>query len=81
MQEKADKDDKHIVHATQHQSKEVSINIEDMKQLMYMDQTGKILVVSSQGNQYIMVMCKVDSKFINSKLMKDRSSTKLKMWK
>ena len=36
-------EDMHIVHAPPHQSKKVSINIEDMKQLMYMDQTGKFV--------------------------------------
>ena len=40
-QEKEDKDDKHIVHAPQPRFKEISVNVDDMKNIMYIDQTKK----------------------------------------
>ena len=57
----------HIPHMPQTRSREISINIDDMKLIMYSDQTGKFLVVSSQGNS-----CQTDEKQrICAKHMKD----------
>ena len=60
MQEKEDKDDKNIFHVPQPRSKEISVNIDDIKNIMCIKQTGKLLVVSSQENIYIMVLYKKD---------------------
>ena len=41
---------------------------------MYTNQTGKFPVVSSQGNWYLMVLCKTDGNLILIKPMKNRIS-------
>ena len=45
-------------------------------QLMYTKE--RFLHISSRGNQYIMVMCKVGSNFIKCELMRDKSSTEMR---
>ena len=44
---------------------------------MYMDQRGKFLVVSSQENQYIMVMYTTDRNLILVKAMKTKTSREM----
>ena len=65
--------DTHVVHMPQLWLQEICINIEDMKHLMYTDQTGKFPVVSSQGHRYIMVQCKTYGTFILVEPMKNRT--------
>ena len=48
-----------------------------MKHVMYTDQTRQFPVVSSQGNKYIMVLCKTDGNLILVKPMKNRTSGKI----
>ena len=47
----------HTVHIPQTKTQDIFITIEDMKQITFTDQTGKLSVVTSQDNRYIMVMC------------------------
>ena len=43
-------------------------------QVMYTDQTSKFPVVASQGNQYIIFLCKIDGNLILVKPLKSRMS-------
>ena len=42
----------------------------EAKQVMYTDQTGCFPYVSSKGNQYLMIVCKLNSNFIDCKPMR-----------
>ena len=42
---------------------------------IYPDQTGKFPVHSSQGNQYLMIMCEIDSNAILMESMRDRTAS------
>ena len=42
--------EEHMLYASQTKGLDVFVHIEVMKQIMYTDQTGPFLVVSSQGN-------------------------------
>ena len=55
-------DNQLILHTSQQLTREISMNVEDMLHIMYNDKTGQFLVLSSQGNWYIMVLCKTDDK-------------------
>lgn len=53
---------------------------------IYSDQTGGFPVTSSQGNEYIMIMCEVDKNYIAAEPMKNRTAesmvqTYLILWK
>ena len=61
---KEDKDNTHNVHALQTRSREISVNIDDIENIMYTDQAGKFFFVSSQGNCYIMVLFKMCRAYI-----------------
>ena len=56
---------------------DISVNIEDMKQIMYTDQRGQFPIVSSQGNRYIMVLCETDGNLILVEPMKNRTSSEM----
>ena len=56
---------------------EVQVNVEDIKHIMYTDQTEQFLVMSIQGKRYIMVLCKTDGNLILVKPMKNRTSGKM----
>ena len=47
---------------------------EKTKNRMYTDQTGKFMVQSSRGNQYIMVLINMDSSYISMEPMKNQHS-------
>ena len=64
----------HVVYMPQLWLQEMSINIEVMKNIMYINQKGKFSVLLSQGNGYIMVLCKADGNLILVELMKDKKS-------
>ena len=68
--EKEDKDNKHIVHAPQSRSREISVNINDIENIIYADQTGKFPVVLSQDNYYIMILCEKNGNLILVEPMK-----------
>ena len=63
-----------VVFATQSRVREINVYIKDMKHIIYTDQTGQFPVVSSQGNRYIMVLCKTDGNLILVKPIKNRTS-------
>ena len=46
------------------QERDVFIKVVDMKNTLYTDQTGRFSTTSQSGNQYIMVMVKVNSNAI-----------------
>ena len=50
------------------------VKVKDMKQVMYIDKTSKFPVIPIQGNQYIMVLYKIDDNLILVKSMKSRTS-------
>ena len=68
-----EKQETHLVIKPQSQLREISIYIEDMKHIMYTDQKGQFPGMSSQGNRYIMVLCKTDGSLILVKPMKNRT--------
>jgi hypothetical protein len=58
--------------------KDVYLRIYDStKRAMYTDQTGCIPVVSSRGNQYIMVAVELDGNYIDCEPMHDRTTNSL----
>ena len=63
-----------MVYVPQTWLQEMNINIEDMEHIMHTDQTGQFPVVSSQGNMYIMLLCKTDGNLILVEPMKNRTS-------
>ena len=73
MQGKEDKDNTYIVHAPKHRFKEGSVNIDDMKSIMFKPDR-KILSCVQPKNWYIMVMYKMDGNLILVKPMKTRTS-------
>ena len=56
---------------------EAQVKIEDIKHIMYTNQAGQFLVMSSQGNRFIMVLCKTDGNLIMVEPMKNRTSGKM----
>ena len=52
----------------------ISVNIEDMKHIMYTDQTWWFPVMSSQGNRHIMELWDTNGNLILVKPMKDKTS-------
>ena len=50
---------------------------EKMRERIYTDQTGKFLVWSSRGHQYIMVLIKMDSSYISMEPMKTRHASQM----
>ena len=67
-------DNQLILHIPQRQTREISMNVGDMQRIMYTNQTGQFLVVSSQGNLYIMVLCKANDNLMLMESMKNRTS-------
>ena len=53
------------------------ITTNNIKNIMYMDQTGKFPVVSSQGNRYIMVMYEKGNNLILVEPIKTIASGKM----
>ena len=53
------------------------IQVIDLKNTMYTDQTGHFLFISSLGNRYIMILYHVDSNSSWSKALKNNSKGKL----
>ena len=47
---------------------------DEFQEKIYTDQTGKFPVRSSQGNQYLMIMCEMDSDAILFEPMRDRTA-------
>jgi hypothetical protein len=58
--------------------KDVYLRVYDAtKKAMYTDQTGRIPVVSSRGNKYIMVAVELDGNYIDCEPMRDRTTKSL----
>ena len=64
----------HIIHESQQSLREISVTTDNIKNIMYMDQTRKFPVVLSHGNRYIMVLYETDGNIIIVKPMKARLS-------
>ena len=47
---------------------------DELREKIHTDQTGKFPVRSSQGNQYLMIMCEMDSDTILFELIRDRTA-------
>ncbi len=56
---------------------DVLIRVTNLKEIMYMDQTGCFPFVSSLGNHYIMILHQVDSNSSWSKALKNNSKGEL----
>ena len=63
-----------IINEPQPRVQEIQVKVEDIKHIMYTNQTGQFPVMSSQGNRYIMVLCKTDRNPIPVEPMKNRTS-------
>ena len=63
----------HLVFLPQTWVQEISVNIKDMKNIMYTNQTGQFLVMSKQGNRYIMMLFEADENLILVEQMKNRT--------
>ena len=46
----------------QEKQRNIFVRIEEMKETIYSDQTGKFPVTSSRGNRYIMTLVEIDGK-------------------
>ena len=53
---------------------DIFVSVRNAKETMYTNQTGAISTRSRKGNQYVMILCKIDSNVIISKAMKNRTS-------
>jgi hypothetical protein len=53
------------------------VQIKDVTELVYSDQTGRFPVVSSQGHKYIMELIEVDGNYIAFEPMKSRDSSEM----
>ena len=53
------------------------INIVDLKEVMYTDQTGKFPYLSSKGNGYVMVGYHIDANYIFQEPMKNRTERQM----
>ncbi len=52
---------------------DVFIKIHNVSETMHTDQTGRFPATSSKGNQYIMVLVKVDGNYIDAEPMKNKT--------
>jgi hypothetical protein len=57
--------------------RDVYVQIKDVTELVYSDQTGRFPVVSSQGHKYIMVLIEVDGNYIAFEPMKSREASEM----
>jgi hypothetical protein len=57
--------------------RDVYVEIKDVTELVYSDQTGRFPVVSSQGHKYIMVLIKVDGNYIALEPMNSREASEM----
>eukprot|EP00804_Cyclotella_cryptica_P011209 CCRYP_007737-RB/>CCRYP_007737-RB protein AED:0.21 eAED:0.17 QI:0/-1/0/1/-1/1/1/0/1078 len=58
--------------------KDVYLRVYDAtKRTMYTDQTGRVPIVSSRGNKYIMVAVELDGNYIDCEPMRDRTTKSL----
>ena len=55
------------------QTRDIFVEVVDMKQVMYTNQARKFPVVSSEGNKYIMVLCEIARNLILVKLVNTRT--------
>ena len=62
--EKHQKDTQLILHSPQKYTREISMVVEDKQHIFYTDQTGQLLVISSQGNWLLLVLCKTNGNVI-----------------
>jgi hypothetical protein len=53
------------------------VQVKDVTELVYSDQTGRFPVVSSKGHKYIMVLIEVDGNYIAIEPMKSRESSEM----
>ena len=74
MQEKENIPNMHIIHEPQQWCREISVTTDNIRNIMYMDQTRKFPDVLSQGNRYIMVLYEKEGNLILIKPMKTRLS-------
>jgi hypothetical protein len=56
---------------------EIYITVHETSNIIYTDQTGCFLVVSSQGHKYIMFLCKVDRNYIAFKPMPSKDENEI----
>ena len=63
-----------IINEPQPRVQEIQVKVEDIKHIMYTNQTGPFPVMSSQRNRYIMVLCKTDRNPIPVEPMTNRTS-------
>jgi hypothetical protein len=54
--------------------RDIYIQVKDVTELIYTDQTGQFPVTSSQGHKYIMVLVEVDGNYIAMEPMKSREA-------
>ena len=63
-----------VIYEPQLRVQEIKVKVEDIKHIMYTDQTGLFPVIFSLGNRYIMVLCKTDKNLTPVEPMKNRTS-------
>ena len=57
--------------------RDVYVQIKDISELIYTDQTGQFPVTSSRGHKYIMVLVEVDGNYIAMEPMKSREASEM----
>jgi hypothetical protein len=71
------KDDKDLNAPPQNSKRDVLITVYNLRNMMYTDQTGKFLHISSLGNQYIMILHDVDSNLSWAEAIKNNTKGEL----
>jgi hypothetical protein len=57
--------------------RDVFVQIKDVTEMVYSNQTGRFPVISSQGHKYIMVLIEVDGNYISVEPMKSREASEM----
>lgn len=63
--------------ALRQKHRDVYVEVKDISEMVYTDQTGRFPVVSSQGHKYIMILVEVDGNYIANEAMKSRETSEI----
>ena len=54
----------------------IYVRVDQVKDTIYIDQTGKFPITPSSGHKYIMIMCEIDANAVFVELMTKKQRTK-----
>ena len=56
---------------------DIYVRVDQVKDTIYTDQTGKFPITSSRGHKYIMIMCEIDGNAVLVEIMKNKTEDEM----